>query len=107
MFEIFGDRERRKHLAAFRHLADAEIADFVARPAGDIEPAEIDVAARRFVHAGDGADERGLAGAVGADDGDDGALLDLERNAVERLGVAVEDVEVFDLEHHATSSAPR
>ena len=53
----------------------------------------------RFVHAGDGADERGLAGAVGADNGDDGALLDVERNAVERLGVAVEHVEVFDPEH--------
>ena len=42
-------------------------------------------------HAGDGADERGLAGAVGADDGDDRALVDVERHVVERLRVAVED----------------
>ena len=55
------------------------------------------VAARRLVHAGDRANQRGLAGAVGADDGDDRALLDLQRNAVERLRVAVEQVEVFDL----------
>ena len=33
--------------------------------------------------------------------------LDLQRDAVERLGVAVEHVEVFDLQHHAIASAPR
>ena len=59
------------------------------------------------MHAGDGADERGLAGAVGADDGDDRALGDLERDAVERLRVAVEDIEVLDRQHQATASAPR
>ena len=36
---------------------------------------------------------------------DDGALLDGERDAVERLGVAVEDVEVFDGEHHPAGSS--
>ena len=63
--------------------------------------------ARRPVHAGDGADERGLAGAVRADDGDDRPFGDLERHVVERLRVAVEDIEVLDLEHQSTASAPR
>ena len=69
-----------KHLPALGDLADAEIADAVARPAGDVGAAEADAAARRSQHAGDGADQRGLAGAVGADDGDDRALLDLKRS---------------------------
>jgi hypothetical protein len=62
--------------------------------AGDVGAAKQDAAARRPEHAGDGADQRGLAGAVGADDGDDRAFGDLERHAVERLRVAVEHVEV-------------
>src|SRR5665647_3555499 len=105
--QIFGDRQRRENLAAFGDLADAEIADLVARPAGNIQAAEIYAPARRPVHAGDGADQRGLAGAVGTDNGDNRALLDLEANAVERLGVAVKHVEVLDFKHHAIASTPR
>ena len=105
--QVLGDRERGENLAPFRHLAEAKLADLVARPAGNVLPAIEDTAARGLEHAGDGADERGLAGAVGADDGRDRALLDCERDAVERLGVAVEDVEVFDRQHYSTASAPR
>ena len=94
--EVFGDRERRKDLAALRDLADAEVADAVARPARDVAAAKHDAPARRAVHARDGADERGLAGAVRADDGDDLAFRDLERDAIERLRVAVEHIEVLD-----------
>ena len=38
--EVFGDGERGENLPAFGHLADAEIADAVARAAGDIDSAE-------------------------------------------------------------------
>src|SRR5258705_182741 len=34
--EVLGDRERRKDLAALGDLTDAEIADAMARPAGDV-----------------------------------------------------------------------
>ncbi len=37
--------------------------------------------ARAAFDAGDGADQRGLAGAVGADDGDDLVLGNIERHA--------------------------
>jgi hypothetical protein len=33
-------------------------------------------------------------------------LFDLQRNAIERLDVAVEHIEVFDAQHH-TASTPR
>ena len=47
----------------------------------------------RPLDAGDGADQARLAGAVGADDGDELALLHVERDAVQRLRVAVEEIE--------------
>ena len=74
--------------------------------AADAGVPQHDAAPRRAKHAGDGADERGLAGAVGADDRHDGALRHFERNAVERPDVAVGHFEVLDGEHY-TASAPR
>ncbi len=79
----------------------------MARPARDVVAAKDDPPARRAVHARDGADERGLARAVGADDRDDRPFVDLERDAVERLRVAVKDVEALDREHQASASSPR
>jgi hypothetical protein len=79
----------------------------MARPAGDIGAAKADRSARRAMHAGDRADQRRLAGTVRPHNGDDRAFVDGERDAVERLGVAVEHVEVFDREHAYSASAPR
>ena len=79
----------------------------MARPTGDVGAPEDDAAARRAMHAGDGADQRRLAGAVGAHDGDDAARLDVEGDAIERLRVAVEDIEGLDVEHQCTASVPR
>ncbi len=102
-----GNRANTRSKFFVRHLADAEIADAVAFPTADIDVVEIDAAAGRTVHAGDGADERGLTGAVRADDRHDRPLADVERHVVERLRVAVEDVEVLDPQHQPTASAPR
>src|SRR5207237_10147130 len=88
------------------HLADAEIAHAVARPACDVAAAVTDRAARRAQHARDGADERGLARAIGADDRDNRALLHFERNTIERLRVAVEHIDVL-YRQHQIASAPR
>jgi hypothetical protein len=78
----------------------------VARQAGDVLAAEAHAARARLFDACDGADQARLAGAVGADDGDQLARLRTERDRVERLGVAVEQVEVLDLQDH-TASSPR
>src|SRR5262249_49127926 len=51
------------------------------------------------LYAGDGADERRFAGAVRADDGHDRALRHLERHAIERLRVAVKELEVANAQH--------
>ena len=73
-------------------------------------PSKQDSAARRLLDAVDGADQRALAGAVGADDGHDLAGGDLERDVGQRLGVAVEEVEVLDFQEggtHGASGSPR
>src|SRR6185437_5728532 len=54
------------------------------------------------LHAEDAADERALARAIGADDGDDLARLDVERDIVERLGIAIEEIEVAHFQHRLT-----
>ena len=104
--QILRHRERREQLPAFRHLSDTEVADAVARPAGDVGSAKRDAAARRLQNPGDGADQRCLTRTIGADDRDDRPLLDRELDAVERLGVAVEHIETLDREHQR-ASAPR
>ena len=97
--EILVHAESGEDLPALRDLADAEIAHAMARQATDFGPAEADAAASRTMQAGDGLDQRGLAGAVGADDGDDRSRVDRERNAVERLGIAVEQIELLHEQH--------
>ena len=85
------------------------------RPSGDCEmpswtmsaggmrvmfsPSKTDVAGARRRQARDRAQRRRLAGAVGADQRDALALLDGQRDALERLDVAVVGVDVVDLEH--------
>src|SRR5262249_7901697 len=105
--EILRHGQRWKHLASFRDLADAQVAHTMAFPAADIGAAEFDTAVRWTMQAGDGADERGLSGAVRADNGDDLALAHLQRNIVQRLCVAVEHIDVPDPQHQSTASAPR
>src|SRR5262249_41150399 len=105
--EVLRDRERRKHLPAFRHLPDAEIANAVAFPSADVDIAECDAAARRAMHARDRANERRLAGPIRADNGYDRSFVDVERHVVERLRVAMEDIEILDAQHQSPASAPR
>jgi hypothetical protein len=104
--EVFGNRQRREHLAALRDLPDAEIADAVRRQPGNVGPAQHDAAPGGMMHACNRADQRGLARAVRAHDRDDRTLLHLQRHAVQRLGVAVKDVDLLDRKHH-TASVPR
>jgi len=59
----------------------------------------------------DGVEQRGLAGAIGADDGDDLVVLDGERHRADRLDLAIGDMRVSDLQQRAHAgihaTAPR
>ena len=61
----------------------AERRDLARRPARDVAALEHDAAGIRLVEAGDHVEQRGLAGAVGADDREDAALGDVDRHAVD------------------------
>src|SRR5690606_14095351 len=99
--------ERGEDLPALGDLPDAEVADAVAVEAGDLLALEADGARARLEDPRDGADERGLAGAVGADEGDDLAGAHRQAHLVERLGVAVVDGEVTNIQHQCTAPVPR
>jgi hypothetical protein len=64
----------------------------------DILPVE-DHRAALFDAVDDGVEGRGLAGPVGADEGDDGVASDMHVDAADRRDDAVVDLEVFDIKH--------
>ena len=78
----------------------------MARPTRNIGVAKHNTSVRLRQHSGKRADQSRLAGAIGADDRNDGAFLDFQRHRIERLNVAVEHIEVFDAQDHI-ASAPR
>ena len=62
---------------------DSEAGDFRGREAKQVLAREAQVALLRLVDAGDHIEERRLAGTVGADDGEDLAGLDRERDPLQ------------------------
>jgi hypothetical protein len=80
-------------------LTDTEIAYAMARPAAYVIAAVYDSARRRPIDAGNSADERSLAGTVGADNGDNRALVHVDGDMIKRLSVAVKYVEILDPKH--------
>src|SRR5881397_2254980 len=77
---VLGDGELAEHLAFLRGKADAHARDPVWPKADDVLAVEFDRAGRGLEKAHDGAETRGLAGAVAADQADELAGIDLERH---------------------------
>ena len=65
---------------------------------GDVSAGENNLAADRPFDSCDGADERRLAGAVGADQSDHRAFFNRQRDAGKRRGAAVVQGEVGDFQ---------
>ena len=77
-------RHRREQADVLERAPDAEVRDRVRRQAGDVAAVEQDLAGRRRVDARQHVEERGLAGAVGADQADDRPARDDEVDVVAR-----------------------
>ena len=100
--KVLADAEVDEDLATLGHVADAGGDDAIGAPAREILAAKDHTAAVRPHEPGDRAQRGRLAAAVGAQQGDDLAVGDAERNAVERTALAVRDAERFQLEHQSS-----
>ena len=73
----------------------------------DVVALEDDLAAARRIEADDRIHQRGLADAVAAEQAEDLALLELQRQALQHVGVAVIGMDVLDFENgHGVSRSP-
>jgi len=89
-------------------MTDAELDDLVGGQAGQLMPLEADRPALCLEQLTDGAHGGGLAGTVGAENGDDLTLADLQRDPLDRRDAAVGNLEVLDFKQDiVTHRRPR
>ena len=96
--QVLAHREAGEHAPPLGDERDTHAHALVRGELVDRLAVEQHVAGGGALQTGDGAQQRGLAASVGADEGKRHAFFDLERDLEERLEVAVEDVDVFELE---------
>ncbi len=86
--------------------ADADFGDPVRRPRQDALAFHQDVARARLVEPAQAIEERGLAGAVRADQAEDLALMHVERHAIQRNDAAEHDADVANRKQRRCFPAP-
>src|SRR5262249_13728917 len=105
--EVLVDGERGEKLAALGDPRDAHLVDPVRRQPLDPSSQELDRPRARLDEPEDCLDGAALAGAIGAEDGADLALGNLEVDPLDSADGAVGDLEPRDAEDDAHASAPR
>mmetsp|Transcript_5849 Transcript_5849/g.22958 ORF Transcript_5849/g.22958 Transcript_5849/m.22958 type:complete len:216 (-) Transcript_5849:50-697(-) len=105
--QVVFDAHRAEQLALLGHQGQARHHALFQRQAGDVLAGEAQGRAARRDQAHQRAEQRALAGAVGADDRDDAVLGHRKAQAVQHLGAAIAGVQVDHLEERGHSSAPR
>ena len=106
--EVLGDGHALEDGAALGNLAYAHGHHFVRRQPGDLAVLERDASGAGADQPRDGLEQSRLAGAVGADQGDDLALVDRQLDAAKHLNLTVAGMQVVDGEQaHSVSSSPR
>ena len=96
--DVFQHRHVGKQLEILESARDAEAHDFVGLKDVDALPGEPDLTPVRALEARDQVDERGLSGAVRADDRLDAAARDAKAHAVHRLEPAEGFAQVANFE---------
>ncbi len=91
--QVLVDGQRAEHALPARHLADAEHGDLVGWRVGDVAAVEHDRAAVRLDDAADRLQQRALARAVRAEQGDDLALLDIDVDPEQHLPAGVPGID--------------
>jgi hypothetical protein len=94
------------HAAEQRHILkcarDAEPGDATGREKRPILPIQENAPLGGMIDATDGIQERGLAGTVGANDGYDLALMDINTHPLERSQAAEPEMSILNLELGST-----
>ena len=105
-FEVFTHVQPGKDVVDLRHVGDTALHQLVGAPAGNALAAVLDRTAVMRCDAEDDLDEGGLAAAVGADDGDELAFVNVERDVLQDLHRAVAAVEPRNVKHPAHPAPP-
>ena len=98
--QVFDHSHARKNTTAFRGLRDAPMNNVVRRQIGNILFVEVNASTGRPGIAADGHQQGGLAGPVGADEGDDLALPDLDVDTLQGLDLTIKRMNALDVQHH-------
>jgi hypothetical protein len=104
--DVLEDGQRREQRHVLERAGDADLDDLVGGDAQEVPLVERDLAGVGLVQPADDVEEGGLAGPVGADQGADLALLDGEREAVERHDAAEPDPDLFDTQQWHSHPPP-
>ena len=95
--QILAHRQAREDFSSFRRLRNADANDLIDPQSVNRLSLKRDRTLPRAVAARDAHQRASFAGAVGADDRDDLAFIDLQRNAFEHFDRPVAGVEVVDV----------
>jgi hypothetical protein len=96
--QILEHAHPRKDPPPFRRLRNAAAGDQVRRQIGDIGAVEHHPSGPGPRLTENGHHQRRLAGAVGADQGDDLAAIDLDVDVAQRLDLAIEGIDPLDIQ---------
>ena len=97
--QVLAHRELGEDEAPLGHLRDAELDDVVRRQLVDGGAVPDNFARARMEYAADGHERRGLACAVGADEGDYLPVVDADGDVLQGLDLAVVGVDLPELKH--------
>ena len=95
--EVVAHGHAAEDASPFGHQVDAHCRGAVGRPAGDVSPLVLNAPVGRLDQARDGAQQRRLARAVGAENHDDLALFEMQFDAPMDTRAAVGGVQIVNL----------
>jgi hypothetical protein len=105
--QVVAHAQQREHLAALGHMRQALLDDEGRVLGGDVFALELDRTLARIDDARDGLENRGLAGAVGAQHRADLAAAHLQADATNRTDRAIGALDVEQLEHRLVAHRHR
>ena len=106
-FQILLDSHLQENPASLGNMGQAVAEELIGIGMGDILAAEFDGAAAGVHQAGNGLQNRTLAGAVGTDQCHDFTLVDMEGDTLDGVDRAVVDMDIINFQHgfsHQSSS---